>query len=116
MHEPLGLTDRPQTNRLESKVFSEISPAFIEFKKAEIEQSIPTCFEQRVQRYADQTAIKTQHHCLTYAELNRLAKVYVPLDPTFPYAGWNATTCQPNTRLCSTNRTRQKNMTRRGSI
>ncbi|MEO7557901.1 MAG: hypothetical protein ABIT92_02320 [Gammaproteobacteria bacterium] len=41
MNEPIGSIDRPQTNRLiESKLFSEISPAFIEFRKAGIDQSI----------------------------------------------------------------------------
>jgi amino acid adenylation domain-containing protein len=44
---------------------------FIDFKKEEIEQSIPFRFEQIVQKYSDRLAIKTKSHQLTYGMLNR---------------------------------------------
>jgi non-ribosomal peptide synthetase component F len=43
---------------------------FVEFKKEEIEQSIPARFEEIVRRYPDRIAVKTAHHSLTYAELD----------------------------------------------
>ena len=46
---------------------------FVEFRKEEVEQTIPDRFEQQVLRYPDRTAIKTERHHLTYAELNCLA-------------------------------------------
>ena len=46
---------------------------FIEFKKEEIEQSIPARFEQQVPRYPDRLAVKTRNHALTYNALNRAA-------------------------------------------
>ena len=47
--------------------------SFIEFKKAEIEQSIPDRFEKIVRMYPERVAIKTENHVLTYAELNAAA-------------------------------------------
>jgi len=47
--------------------------SFIEFKKAEIEQSIPDRFEKIVCMYPERVAIKTENHVLTYAELNAAA-------------------------------------------
>jgi len=49
------------------------SGSFIEFKKEEIEQSIPDRFEQIVRRYPDSMAVKTKHYELTYDALNRMA-------------------------------------------
>jgi amino acid adenylation domain-containing protein len=46
---------------------------FVEFTKAEIEQSIPARFEQQVRRYPDRLAVKTRTQTLTYDALNRLA-------------------------------------------
>jgi amino acid adenylation domain-containing protein len=46
---------------------------FIEFKKEEIEQSIPDRFERIVAEYPDRIAIKTTTHALTYDELNKRA-------------------------------------------
>ena len=46
---------------------------FIEFKKEEIEQSIPERFEQMVRLYPDRIAVKTKDHALTYDELNKAA-------------------------------------------
>jgi amino acid adenylation domain-containing protein len=47
--------------------------SFREFKKHEIEQSIPERFEEIVRRYPDQLAIKMDGRTLTYDELNRAA-------------------------------------------
>ena len=44
---------------------------FIEFKKEEIEQSIPDRFEQMVHLYSDRLAVKTRNHQITYDELNK---------------------------------------------
>lgn len=49
------------------------SGTFIEFRKEEIEQSIPERFEQQVAKYPDRLAIKTQRYSLTYSELNQQA-------------------------------------------
>ncbi|MFQ5853285.1 MAG: AMP-binding protein, partial [Candidatus Binatia bacterium] len=49
------------------------SGTFVEFKKEEIEQSIPDRFEQMAQKYPDRIAVKTKNHTLTYEELNKAA-------------------------------------------
>src|SRR3990172_6900259 len=49
------------------------SGSFVEFKKEEVEQSIPGRFEQIVRKYPDRIAVKTENHVLTYAELNATA-------------------------------------------
>ena len=49
------------------------SGTFVEFKKEEIEQSIPERFEQIVRRYPERIAVKTKHDQLTYCELNKAA-------------------------------------------
>ena len=46
---------------------------FIEFKKEEIEQSIPDRFEKMVRMYPDRLAVKTRNQRLTYNELNKAA-------------------------------------------
>ena len=46
---------------------------FVEFKKEEIEQSIPDRFEEQVRRYPDKVAAETWSHRRTYAELNQTA-------------------------------------------
>jgi len=46
---------------------------FIEFKKEEIEQSIPDRFEQMAGLYPDRLAVKTKNHAFTYDELNKAA-------------------------------------------
>ena len=48
-------------------------PTFVEFQKANIEQSIPAYFEKQVERYAGRIAVQTERQTLTYAELNRAA-------------------------------------------
>jgi amino acid adenylation domain-containing protein len=47
--------------------------AFVEFKREEIEQSIPERFEQQARRDPDRLAIKVNSDTLTYDELNRAA-------------------------------------------
>jgi amino acid adenylation domain-containing protein len=49
------------------------SNIFIDFKKEEIEQSIPDRFEQIVRKYPNRLAVKTKDHELTYDQLNRVA-------------------------------------------
>lgn len=46
---------------------------FTEFRKEDIEKTIPDRFEHMADRYSDQTAIKTRRHRWTYRELNRAA-------------------------------------------
>ncbi|MCF4968772.1 non-ribosomal peptide synthetase [Nostoc sp. CMAA1605] len=49
-----------------------ISPtnSFVEFQKPEIEQSIPSRFEQQVKKYPHHFAVKTRNYEWTYDELN----------------------------------------------
>ena len=49
------------------------SGAFVEFKRDEVEQSIPDRFEQQVVKYPDRIAVKTRNHTLTYDALNKMA-------------------------------------------
>jgi amino acid adenylation domain-containing protein len=49
------------------------SGKFEEFRKEEIEQSIPERFEQQAKRYGDRLAVKTPNHQLSYKELNAAA-------------------------------------------
>ena len=46
---------------------------FIEFKKEDIEQSIPNRFEQQVNRHPNQIAVKTKNQKITYEQLNNMA-------------------------------------------
>ncbi len=46
---------------------------FVEFRKEEIEQSIPERFEKMVRMYPNRLAVKTRSHALTYDELNKTA-------------------------------------------
>ena len=46
------------------------SGTFVEFRKAEIEQSLPARFEQMVRLYRGRVAIKTRTQAITYEELN----------------------------------------------
>ncbi len=47
--------------------------AFVEFKKAETEQSIPARFERQVRRHPTRLAVKGRSYALTYDELNHAA-------------------------------------------
>ena len=71
------MTDRannlpPEQQAIRDKCFHP-SGQFFEFKKEEIEQSIPERFEKIVRMYPDRVAVKTKNILLTYAELNRAA-------------------------------------------
>jgi len=46
---------------------------FVEFKKDEIEQSVPDRFEQQVAKCPDRIAVKSRSRILTYEQLNRAA-------------------------------------------
>ncbi len=48
---------------------------FVEFSRAEIEQSMASRFEAQVQRGPDRPAVKTRRYSWTYAELNRRANL-----------------------------------------
>jgi non-ribosomal peptide synthetase component F len=58
--------------RIQAKCFHP-SGTFVEFKKEEVEQSVPERFEQIVRRYPDRLAVKTKAQSLTYDELNKAA-------------------------------------------
>ena len=62
----------PEQQAIRAKCFHPTG-AFVEFKKEEVEQSIPDRFEQQVARYPDRVAVKTKADALTYAELNQAA-------------------------------------------
>ncbi len=62
----------PEQRAIRDKCFHPTG-RFVEFKREEIEQSIPDRFEQMVRKYPDRIAVKTQHHTLTYGELNKAA-------------------------------------------
>ena len=47
--------------------------SFVQFKKEDIEQSIPSRFEQQVREHPDRLAVKTRRHELTYHALNKAA-------------------------------------------
>jgi non-ribosomal peptide synthetase component F len=50
-----------------------LTSSFIEFKKKEIEQSIPERFEHIARTYPERTAVKTSEQKLAYKELNQTA-------------------------------------------
>ena len=62
----------PEQLARRAKCFHPTGP-FIEFKKEEIEQSIPERFERIVRMYPDRIAVKAKNQTLTYQELNRSA-------------------------------------------
>jgi len=62
----------PEQQAIRDKCFHPTG-TFIEFRKEEIEQSIPDRFEQQVQLYPHRLAVKTRSHELTYDELNKAA-------------------------------------------
>jgi amino acid adenylation domain-containing protein len=66
----VGLPLEQQT--LRDRCFHPIEP-FIEFRREEIEQSIPDRFEEQVGKHSRRLAIKTKDRELTYDELNRAA-------------------------------------------
>jgi amino acid adenylation domain-containing protein len=62
----------PEQQAIRDKCFHPTGK-FIEFKKEEIEQSIPDRFEQMVRMYPHRIAVKTKKGHLTYNELNKAA-------------------------------------------
>jgi amino acid adenylation domain-containing protein len=62
----------PGQRSIQAKCFHP-SGSFVEFKREEIEQSIPSRFERQVAKYPDRVAVKTRNHTLTYYELNEAA-------------------------------------------
>src|SRR5262245_32279706 len=62
----------PEQEAIRAKCFHP-SGMFVEFKKEEIEQSIPERFEKIVAKYRDRVAVKTANKTLTYEELNHAA-------------------------------------------
>ena len=70
----LPLLTEAERNQLTARR-NRVAPAnpFIEFKKADAEQSLHARFEQMAESYADRKAVKTENHDWTYGELNRRA-------------------------------------------
>jgi non-ribosomal peptide synthetase component F len=62
----------PEQRAIRDKCFHPTG-RFIEFKREEIEQSIPDRFEQMVRMYPDRLAVKTRSHIFTYNDLNKAA-------------------------------------------
>ena len=67
-----NIADATRQQSIRAKCFHPTGK-FIEFKKEEIEQSIPARFEQQVAKYPDRLAVKARSHQLTYDELNKAA-------------------------------------------
>ncbi len=64
----------PEQRAIRDKCFHPTG-RFVEFKKEEIEQSIPDRFEQMVRKYPDRLAVKTRGCQFTYKELNKAANL-----------------------------------------
>src|SRR5918992_5422565 len=62
----------PEQPAIRAKCFHPTG-TFVEFKKEEVEQSIPGRFEQQVHKYPDRLAVKSKSHELTYDTLNKAA-------------------------------------------
>jgi amino acid adenylation domain-containing protein len=62
----------PEQEAIRAKCFHPMG-TFVEFKKEEVEQSIPRRFEEIVRQYPDRVAVKTGNHTLTYGALNEIA-------------------------------------------
>ena len=62
----------PEQEAIRAKCFHP-SGHFVEFRKEDVELSIPERFEKIVQLYPDRLAIKAGHHALSYDQLNRAA-------------------------------------------
>ena len=58
---------------LEKMSFIRADQSFVEFKKDEIEQSVPRRFEEQVGNYPQKVAVRSEHAELTYEELNKFA-------------------------------------------
>ena len=62
----------PEQQAIQDKCFHPTG-TFIQFRKDEIEQSVPERFEDQVRRHPNRLEVKTRSHQLTYEELNRAA-------------------------------------------
>jgi non-ribosomal peptide synthetase component F len=62
----------PEQEAIRAKCFQPTG-TFVEFKPAEIEQTITARFEKQAALFPDQIAVRTRRHSLTYLELNRAA-------------------------------------------
>jgi amino acid adenylation domain-containing protein len=62
----------PEQEAIRAKCFHPTG-TFVEFKREEIEQSIPERFEKIATQYPDRIAVKTEDHVFTYDALNRAA-------------------------------------------
>src|SRR5262245_5421391 len=60
----------PEQQAIRAKCFHPTGE-FVEFRKEEIEQSIPERFEKIVTKYFDRVAIETNDATFTYADLNQ---------------------------------------------
>src|SRR5262245_2258421 len=67
-----GYTLPPDQEAIRSKCFHPTG-TFVEFKKEEVDQSIPDRFEKIVRMYPARIAVKTKERAITYDELNRAA-------------------------------------------
>ena len=63
----------PEERNLGKMSFIRASQSFEEFKKDEIEQSVPWRFEEQVGKYPQKVAVRSEHAELTYEELNKFA-------------------------------------------
>jgi hypothetical protein len=57
----------PEQQAIRAKCFHPTG-TFVEFRKEDIEQSIPERFEKIVRMHANRVAIKTDHQSFTYAD------------------------------------------------
>ena len=62
----------PEQQAIRAKCFHPTG-SFIEFRKEEVEQSVPERFEQQVRIFPDRLAVKTRNQQFTYDELNQAA-------------------------------------------
>ena len=83
------LTETERYQLLSGRNLIQLSNPFSEFLKSEIKQSIPSRFQQQVEKYPHHFAIKTRNHEWTYQELNyqanRIAQKlleYIPHEQT----------------------------------
>jgi amino acid adenylation domain-containing protein len=70
---PHSVIDRDVSEIAPRRVDIKPAPSFVPFAREDIEQSIPARFEQQVEKYTDQLAVKSGDLSLTYGELNRAA-------------------------------------------
>lgn len=72
------LTEAEQLNQILPGNLIRLTNPFIEFKKAEIEQSLPDRFAAQVQKYSQRIAVKTKNYEWTYETLHQLASRIAP--------------------------------------